>query len=363
MSKVLILAHHDVAITCLRMELLNRLLSEGHTVAIACPRGEYTDTFVEMGCEYYELALKRHSINPFHELALLSDYRKLIKRIQPQAVFSFSIKPNIYGGLAAAMCHVPFFPNVTGLGITIQSKHIVSFITKPLYKLGLSKAKTVFVQNTDNLSFLQRKRMVTENFHLLPGSGVNLEQFPYVPYPEDDETIRLLVVGRITRDKGIEEILAAAKILQNHRKRVKIRLLGFYDEDYQENVEQAVQTGYIEYCGFQEDVQPYLADCHAILHASYHEGMANALLEAASTGRPILATRIPGCRETFDEGVSGIGFDVKCPESLCAAVEQFLSLPREVREEMGRRGREKMEREFDRTIVVNAYMEELSAVL
>jgi len=125
----------------------------------------------------------------------------------------------------------------------------------------------------------------------------------------------------------------------------------------------AVQTTCIEYCGYQEDVQPYLADCHALLHASYHEGMANALLEAASTGRPILATRIPGCREAFDEGISGLGFDVKNPESLCAAVEKFIALPREKREEMGKRGREKMEREFDRTIVIDAYMEELSAVL
>ncbi|MBE6916139.1 MAG: glycosyltransferase family 4 protein [Ruminococcaceae bacterium] len=363
MSKVLILVNHDTAITYLRMELLNRLLSEGHTVAIACPRGKHVDTFMDMGCEFYELTLKRHGINPFHELTLLSDYYKLIKRIKPQAVLSFSIKPNIYGGLAAAMCNVPCFSNVTGLGITIQSKHIVSFITKPLYKLGLSKAKTVFVQNTDNLAFLQKKRMVSDNYHLLPGSGVNLNRFPYVPYPEDDEILRLLVVGRITRDKGIGEILAAAKILQNRGKKVKIRLLGYYDEDYQREVEVAVQTTCIEYCGYQEDVQPYLADCHALLHASYHEGMANALLEAASTGRPILATRIPGCREAFDEGISGLGFDVKNPESLCAAVEKFIALPREKREEMGKRGREKMEREFDRTIVIDAYMEELSAVL
>ncbi len=363
MGKVLILVNHDTAISYLRMELLERLLRDGHTVAIACPRGKHIDTFMDMGCEYYELNMKRHGINPFHELTLLIDYYKLIGRIKPDAVLSFSIKPNVYGGLASAMRNVPCFSNVTGLGITIQSKHIVSFITKPLYKLGLSKAKTVFVQNTDNLSFLQKKRMVTDNYHLLPGSGVNLNRFSYIPYPEDDEYLRLLVVGRITRDKGIGEILSAARMLQARGKKVVIRLLGYYDEDYQAEVEAAVRECSVEYCGYQEDIRPYLADCHAVLHASYHEGMANALLEAASTGRPILATRIPGCREAFDEGVSGFGFDVKSPESLCATVEKFIALPREVREEMGRRGREKMEREFDRTIVINAYMEELSAVL
>ena len=363
MSKVLILVNHDTAISYLRMELVTRLLNEGHTVAIACPRGEHIDEFMDMGCEYYELTFKRHGINPFHEFSLLLDYYKLLGRLKPDAVLSFSIKPNIYGGIACAMRNIPCFSNVTGLGITIQRKHIVSFITKPLYKLGLSKVKTVFVQNTENLAFLQKRKMVSDNYRLLPGSGVNLERFSYLPYPPDDGVVRLLVVGRITHDKGIEEILAAARTLHQRKKHVCIRLVGFYDEDYQAEVEQAVREGAIEYCGYQDDVRPFLENCHALLHASHHEGMANALLEAASIGRPLLATRIPGCQEAFVEGVTGFGFEVKSPESMCATIERFLALSHTEREEMGRRGREKMAREFDRNIVTDAYLEELSAVL
>lgn len=359
MRKVLILVNHDIVIFSLRLELVERLLKEGYSVAIACPRGERVDEFSAIGCEYHEINLTRHGINPLHEVRLLSEYRKLLERVRPDVVFTFSIKPNVYGGLACKKLGIPCFANVTGLGTTLKTKSPVRFVTKPLYRLGLKSANTVFVQNQDNLNYLLEQKMIKDNYHLLPGSGVSLSRFPYEPYPTDEGPAVLLVIGRITRDKGTDDILSAVHLLRAAKQNVRIRFLGFYDGDYRDKVEQALEEGMVEYCGHQNDVQPYLKDCHAVLHASYHEGMANALLEAAASGRPILATRIPGCQEAFEDGVSGFGFEPHSPESLCAAVKNFLALSPEERAEMGKRGREKMEREFDRSIVVDAYLQKL----
>lgn len=360
MRKVLFLVNHDIVIFCLRLELVKGLQEAGYSVAIACPRGERVEEFADIGCEYHEINLTRHGVNPLQEFLLLGEYRKLLKKVRPDVVLTFSIKPNIYGGIACRKLGIPSFANVTGLGTTLKTKSPVRFVTKPLYRLGLKSASTVFVQNQDNLNYLLEQKMVKDNYHLLPGSGVSLVRFPYEEYPAEGDVLNLLVIGRITRDKGIDDILDAVKILRERKRSVKIRLLGFYDGDYQTKVEQAVSEGMVEYCGHQDEVQPYIKDCHAVLHASYHEGMANALLEAAASGRPILATRIPGCQEAFEEKVSGFGFEPHSPESLCDAVEKLLALTHEERAEMGKRGREKMEREFDRSIVVDAYLQAIN---
>ena len=196
---------------------------------------------------------------------------------------------------------------------------------------------------------------------MLAGAGVNLADFPAQPYPEDTGKLIFSTVGRVMKDKGTDELLAAAREVRAKHPEVTFRLIGFFDEDYQEKVEAAVREGTVEYIGNQRDVRPYYAASHAIIHPSYHEGMSNVLLESASSGRPLLASDAPGCREAFDEGVSGFGFPPKDVAALIAAIEKFIALPYAEKAAMGQAGREKMEREFDRQIVVKAFLNEIEA--
>jgi galacturonosyltransferase len=163
--------------------------------------------------------------------------------------------------------------------------------------------------------------------------------------------------------KGIDELLEAIERVKNKYSNVQLDIVGFCEEDYSDKLKEYEKQEFIKYHGQQDDIHTFIKDCHALVLPTYHEGMANVLLEAASTGRPVLASNIPGCKETFDEGVSGLGFEVKNVDSLVKAIIKFIDLPYEEKKAMGIAGRKKMEREFDRNIVVNAYLEEINRVI
>ena len=259
------------------------------------------------------------------------------------------------------MTRVSYIANVTGLGTTIENGGLLSFISTTLYKTGLKKANCVFFQNKDNRKLFIDKGIVKGKTRLLPGSGVNLETHNIEPYPDDKDGIRFLFVGRIMKDKGIEELLSAIKDIHLERKDVIVDIVGWSDEDYAVALKEAEESGTICFHGLQSDVHPFYTACHCAVLPSYHEGTANVMLEASSTGRPVITTRVPGCQETFDEGVTGFGCEVRDTESLKQAMMRFLSLSQEKRKEMGLAARVKMEREYDRTIVLEAYKEEITA--
>jgi galacturonosyltransferase len=281
---------------------------------------------------------------------------KLLKKIKPDVVFTYTIKPNVYGGMACALKRIPYIANVTGLGTAVQNGGIMQKLTLTLYKLGLKKAKMVFFQNSENQKFMLKCGIVKGNNDLLPGSGVNLEQHCFEPYPESDEKVVLLTIGRMMRDKGTNEILQAAKIIKADYSNVVFRFIGAHDGNCKENLDIAVKQGIVEYIGKQPGVHPFIKESHATLHASYHEGMSNVLLETASSGRPVIATDVPGCRETYDDGVSGIAFKPKDVDDLVRAIKEFLSLTNEQKAQMGKAGREKMENEFNRNIIISKYL-------
>ena len=221
-----------------------------------------------------------------------------------------------------------------------------------LYKVGCGKAKCVFFQNEANLEFFKSRGIVGDNVVLLPGSGVNVEKFSYLEYPGNDKA-NIVFVGRIIKDKGVYELAEVARQYIDDD-RVKFTVVG--DVEYgSENPFEKLPN--VECVGFHKDIRPFLADASAVILPSYHEGMANVLLEGASSGRAVLASRIPGCRETFDEGVTGFGFEVKNADSVKCAVDKFLSLSGEQKCEMGKKGREKMQRQFDRKIVIRKYFD------
>lgn len=358
-KKVLILVNHSVVIYNFRKELVQALVEHGYEVFISCPQGSHTEDLKKMGAKVLVTDFKRHSTNPVDELKLLKRYVKIMNDIRPEIVLTYTIKPNVYGGIAAMLKRIPYIANITGLGISIENGGTIEKIALGMYKFGLRKAKMVFFQNTDNQSYFIKNGIISGKYDLLPGSGVNLKEFPYVEYPDDSGNIIFLVIGRLMKDKGTDEILEAAENIKKEFPRVVIRLLGFYDGDYEDKINMAVEKGYVEYLGQRDSIQEYLQKSHATIHASYHEGMSNVLLETAATGRPIIATDIPGCREICVNGVTGITFKPKDSQALTRAVRNFMNLSYQQKRDMGIAGRKKAEKEFDRTIVIQRYLQEI----
>ncbi len=359
---ILILANNAMGLYKFRKELLESLINNGYTVFCSLPFDKNIQNIFDIGCICIDTKISRHGTNPFEDLKLLLTYVKLIKRTKPTAVLTYTIKPNVYGGLACQLTRTPYMANVTGLGTAIQSVSMTQKLVLMLYKLGLKRAKKIFFQNKENQDFMINNHIVTGFSELLPGSGVNLEEHCYEEYPKNEDNIVLLTIGRIMRDKGTGEILQAAETIKSEYPNVIFCFIGSQDENYQEQIECATNAGTVEYLGSQPNVHAFIAKSHATLHASYHEGMANVLLETAASGRPIIATDVSGCKETYDDGISGISFKPRNVDDTIRAIKEFLTLSNQEREQMGKRGREKMEKEFDRNIVVEAYMNALSEI-
>jgi len=359
--RILILANIDAGLYKFRKELLAELVKENE-VFFCVPNGDYIEALEAMGCKHIPFAFNRRGTNPIADLGQIKRYIKLLKEQKPDVVLTYTIKPNVYGGLACRIAKVPYITNVTGLGTSMENGGLLNFISTTLYKIGIKKARCVFFQNEANQKRFLEMKLTKGKTKLIPGSGVNLQAHYFEPYPDVQEGIRFLFVGRIMRDKGIGELLEAMRQVHKENTNVTLDIVGGCDEDYSAALKAAEQEGIIRYHGAQPDVHPFYAGCHCVVLPSYHEGMANVLLEAASTGRPVIATRVPGCRETFDEGITGLGCEVKDAQSLADAMNRFIALSHEEKAAMGCAGRQKMEKEFNRQIVIDAYLEELKKI-
>lgn len=357
---VLILANDAKTLLLFRREVLEELLRHDCRVIVALPPDPAIASLREIGCEIVETRVNRRGMNPFQDINLLCRYWRLIRSIRPSVVLTYTIKPNVYGGMAARWLGVPSMATITGLGTAVQNPGPLRLLTLFLYRRGLKGAKRVFSQNNAIEEILLKERIsVPEKIVRVPGSGVNLQKHCLQPYPEDDGMTRFVFIGRLMRDKGVRELARAARQIKEEFPNTSFEVLGGYEEQYESLIDALCREGTINYAGYQNDVRPFLARSHAIVLPSYHEGMANVLLEAAAAGRAILASAIPGCEETFDEGISGIGFRPHDAEDLTRALRQFIELPYLQKERMGLAGRKKMETNFDRRIVVEKYLQEV----
>lgn len=357
---VLILANNDRGLFGFRKELIEELI-RNNTVYVSVPYGPCVDRLVEMGCKFIDTSLERRGTNPFKDLRLLSFYKKTIKRIHPDIVLTYTIKPNIYGGIACSAYKTPFIANITGLGSGVQNEGFVQRIILSLYKRSLKKASCVFFQNQENMEYMANRKIVNpEKAKLLPGSGVNLTENKLEPYPTEPNQITFVTICRITEEKGINELLEAINILKTHNKLLKFVLVGGMDGDLRSRIESAVNDGLIQYLGHRDDIHEIIKASSATIHPSYHEGTSNVLLETAACGRPIIASNVPGCNNTFIDGVTGIAFEPKNVHSIVKAVEKFLTLSQKEKEAMGLLGRKHVEMLFDRKIVVDSYIKEIN---
>lgn len=358
---VLILTNDDIGLYRFRRELIEALCKE-YKVFMALPEGEMIPELKKTGASYIPFPFRRRGMNPFADLGQFLRYVRLIRRVRPDVVLTFTIKPNVYGGLACQVTKTPYIENVTGLGTAMANGGVLGFITSTLYTMGLRRARCVFFENAPLRELFIQKRFVRVKSRLLPGAGVNLSEHSPEDYPPQEGTTRFLFAGRIMRDKGIEELLAAMRKLRETRSDIFLDIIGQYDEDYSQAMETAQEEGFAKYHGLQLDVLPFYRSAHCIVLPSYHEGMSNVLLEASAAARPIITTDVPGCREALDEGITGFGCLARDAGSLAEAMGKFLALPWGERAAMGRAAREKMVREFNRKIVVDAYMEEIGTL-
>lgn len=361
MKKVLFLVNHDVVIYNFRYELVETLVNKGYDVYISSPNGDRIKFLTDIGCKFIETDVSRHGTNPVTDFKLFVKYLKIMKSIKPDVVLSYTIKPNVYGGMAAAMRGIPFFPNVTGLGVAVNNKGVARNIILTLYKLSFKKAACVFFQNSENRKFFEDNKLYNGVYKVIPGSGVNIEKFIPLEYP-DKERVDFVYISRIMKDKGIEEYFECAEYIEAKYKNVKFHICGFCEDNYEERLKDFVRRGIVEYHGMVSDVRTILKDCSALIHPSYHEGMSNVLLEASACARPCLCSDIAGCKEIVADNETGFLFKPGDVESLINAVEKFLNLTCAQRKEMGVYARRKVEKEFDRQIVVDAYLSEINKV-
>lgn len=368
-KKVLILVNHDIVLYNFRRELVETLLSNGFDVYISSPYGERIEKMKEMGCKYYEIKINRHSINPLNDFKLIIDYYKQIKLISPDVILTYTIKPNIYGGFVSQFLGVPYIANITGLGSAVENKGMLQKISLLLYKLSLYRVQTVFFQNKENMAFFTKHKIAINHHQLLPGSGVNLNQFCLLPYPKGEiwknkvRTIDFTYISRIMREKGIDEYLEMAKYIHNHYPFTRFHILGFCEEAYESKLKEMQNQGIIIYHGMQSDIIPFLLNSHCTIHPSYYpEGMSNVCLESAACGRPVITTTRSGCFETVDDGVTGFLVAPKNTEQLIKAVEKFIHMDFTSRKKMGIYAREKMVNEFNRDIVVKAYTDVIKKI-
>lgn len=365
-KKVLLLGNHGFVIYNFRKELIQRLLKDGYEVYISLPCDEKVDVMVSWGCKFVETNVDRRGTNPATDLKLVGHYVKILKDIKPDVVLTYTIKPNLYGGIACRILNIPCINNITGLGSGFSGNPALKVLLTNLYKVGLKKSKCVFFQNTEDMNTLVKNNIIKGRYELIPGSGVNLNEYKFMEYPIE-EKLNFIFIGRIMRDKGIDQYLSAAKKIKQKHSHVNFNVIGFIEKSqshYTDLINQYENEGFINYLGYQSDVRPFIQDASCLIQPSHGgEGLSNVLLETAASGRALIASDISGCRETIDEGENGYTFEKKSTQSLVDKIEKFINLNYFEKKEMGKKSREKTEKEFDRNIVVNVYIQEISKII
>lgn len=367
-SKVIIAANTSWNLVHFRGNLIAALRQRGFHVIAVAPKDAYSQRLTEQADEYLDFDFQSASISPAHDARLFLRFVSLLRRVQPALFLSFTVKPNIYGSLAARLLGIAVINNVSGLGTAFIRQGLITRITTALYRHAFKRSATVFFQNEeDRQHFVGAEIVGAARTEVLPGSGVDLERFAPTPLPPD-EPFCFLLVARLLWDKGVREYIEASLLVREHHPSARFQILGPVDVDNRTAVPRAklnewVGRGIIEHLGPAEDVRPFMARANCIVLPSYREGLPRSLLEALAMARPIVATDVPGVRHVVDDGVSGLLCEVRSGRSLAAAILSMMALSRDVRAEMGRAGRRRVERDFDIKVVTRRYLRAIDEAL
>ena len=363
-KRILFLAQHFITLYSFRRELIERLCAEGHEVYLSLPISDDNNFFEDLGCKIIPTEIDRRGVNPVKDLKLIMFYKKMIPQIDPDIIFSYTIKPNVYGTMATngkkrkSDNKYKHICNVTGTGGTFLEDNLVAKICRVLYRHSVKKCYKVFFQNTGDRDMFIKNKMVKDNYDMLPGSGVNLEQFSVVPLPEGEE-VNFIFIGRVMKLKGIDEFLEAAKRTKEKYPNTNFYIAGFIEEgEYKDKV--ASYGDAVISLGFIKDITAEIKKCHCTILPSHGgEGVPNVLLESAAMGRICIGSKIPGTSDVIDDGKTGYLFEAGNVESLVNAIDKVMLLNSVSRTEMGLAGRAKVEKEFNREIVIQKYIDEV----
>jgi len=368
--KVLIALNTAWNLVNFRAGLIRGLRNAGYEVVTIAPPDEHVPRLRELGCRYVPLAMDNKGTHPGRDMLLLWRYLLLLRKERPDVFLGYTVKPNIYGSLAAHALGIPVINNIAGLGAVFIKRNWLTRLVRGLYRLALSRSQRVFFQNEDDRhTFVEGGLVRAEVTDRLPGSGVDLARFSSVFLMDAGRKgMRFLLIARMLWDKGVGEYVEAARLVRQRHPEAEFRLLGFLDVQNPSAISRAqmdewVTEDVVRYLGSCDDVRPHIADADCVVLTSYREGVPRTLLEAAAMGRPIITTDAVGCREVVNDGVNGYLCRTRDAADLADKMERMIALAPFERAEMGRRGREKMEREFDERIVITKYLEVIREIL
>jgi glycosyltransferase involved in cell wall biosynthesis len=344
-----------------RMNFIRALQAEGHDVHTIAPVDKYTPFLELAGCTHHNIKMDSRGANPLKDIALIVELGMVYRKLRPDVILHYTIKPNVYGTLAAAMLRIPVINNVCGLGTVFLKNNLTSAIAIGLYKLSFQFANKVFFQNhEDRELFLSKKLVSEESTDLLQGSGIDLNHFKPAAFNRNKK-FTFLLISRLITDKGIFEYIAAINQLKSKGSDFKFQLMGAFDPEHKRGIKTDVinnwiQSGTVEYLGTTDDVRPFIHAADCIVLPSYREGTPRTLLEAASSAKPIIATDVPGCHQVVEHGVNGYLCRLKDSTDLANKMETMGQLNDEALIQFGVNGREKMETGYDEQLVINKYV-------
>ncbi|MDH4091656.1 MAG: glycosyltransferase family 4 protein [Cyclobacteriaceae bacterium] len=350
-----------------RMNFVHALLAKGHEVHTLAPEDDYTHLLTQAGCVHHRVKMDSRGANPIKDSALIIELFMIYKRVKPDVILHYTIKPNVYGTIAASLLKIPVVNNVCGLGTVFLRRNFVSFIAISLYKISFRFASKIYFQNPEDLRlFLDRRLVPADAADILPGSGIDLKRFQPSTFKRNDK-FTFLLISRLITDKGVLEFIEAVRKLRAKGMNAKFQVLGPMDPQHTRGIkikviQEWIDSGTIEYLGVTDDVREYIEKADCIVLPSYREGTPRTLLEAASSGKPIIATDVAGCNNVVQNNFNGLLCKLKDAGDLAEKMTVMASLEDEKLKAFGRNGRTKMETEYDEAVVINKYLSTLASL-
>jgi len=359
MKKILFTSNVSWAMIKFRYNLLVHLIKEGHAVYVVAPHDDFVEELEKIGCTCIDIKLSRKGVNPIADLILTYQLYKVYRHIKPDIIFNYSIKPIIYGSIAAKLAKIDSIAVNIGLGYTFINTNIVTKISHLLYKFSLQFPKMVwFINDDDRDEFIKRNFIHEEQTLVLPSEGVDTNYF--LPKEKNSSDIVFLLIARMLWDKGIMEFYEAAKIVKQRFPAVKFQLLGNIDLDNPKGITQEIldrwhQEGIIEYLGYAKDIRDYIAQSTCVVLPSYREGKGMTLIEAGSMAKPLIATNVEGCKDIVKDNYNGFLCESKNAKSLSEACIKMIVLDENSRIQMGINSRKFVKENFSIEKVIDIY--------
>lgn len=368
-KKIILVSNASWTMVKFRLGLMKALIENNYDVYVISPYDEYSKDIEDIGCKFINISMDNKGSNPLRDLNLIYNLYKIYININPSLIVHYTIKPNIYGSVAAKLAKLKTMSIIPGLGYTFINENFTAKIAKYLYKFALKiPSKVWFINEDDKNEFLKRNLVDKSKVEVINGEGINTEYFKPMSKVSTNKTFTFILIARILKDKGILEYVEAAKVLHEKYKNIEFQLLGpIYTLNPSSISEDKIIKWHnrkiINYLGETIDVREFISKCDCLVLPSYREGKGMTLVEAACMGKPLIATNVPGCKDVIDDSINGYLCKVKDSTDLAEKMEKVLSLTDEQRKAIGKAGREKIVKEFDEKIVINKYLEVIEDIL